>query len=267
MWGSTALSHVRLLRLLDGIPAHRRPRSPEEFEPVLPLLIAVNLLADDAADLRRLGGNAFRQGLEAVCTPLHARFAPLGPALADCQDFIGAAALAAQGLPRPAGMTPQRLQLAWVETRGFGSLLAASRRWHQRPADPPDRDQAQRDRTRIGAILGEHREGEALGRELCTAADLAEEGRAMHHCVAQYWTQCCDLGTRIFALGAGTDRATAEYRFAPGEARFSLAQLRGPHNALASHPLTAFARAIEARLNALDPGPGACRPGPFPGRP
>lgn len=251
MWGNTALSHRRLLRLLDGIPAHRRPRDPAEFEQAMPLFIAVNLLADDDTDLGRLGGTAFREGLEAVCAPLQARFEPLGPAFADCQDFIRAAADRVEQVhPCPRRLTPRRLQLAWIETRGFRSLLAASRRWHGREWDQPGPDP--RDRTRVAAILGEHREGEAHGRELCEAADMVHEGETMHHCVAQYWDECRDRGTRIFALVIGDERATAEYRFALSEARFSLGQLRGPHNAEASRPMMAFARSVQDELNALE---------------
>lgn len=77
----------------------------------------------------------------------------------------------------------------------------------------------------------------------------------MHHCVAQYWDQCRDLGTRLFALRSGTEQATAEYRFALAEARFSLAQLRGPHNARPSRAMDAFARAVETELNALERTP------------
>jgi hypothetical protein len=251
MWGNTALSHRRLLRLLDGIPAHRRPRGPAEFEQAMPLFIAINLLADDAADLGRLGRTAFREGLDAVCAPLHARYGDLGPALADCQDFIRAAAdRAAQAQPCPRGLTPGRLHLAWIETRGFRSLLAASRRWHDRPLDQPPADPP--DPTRVAAIIGEHRDGEAQRRELCEAAELVREGKTMHHCVAQYWAECRDRGGRIFALMIGAERATAEYRFALSEARFSLAQLRGPRNADASHAMAAFARSVQAELNALE---------------
>lgn len=138
MWGSTALSHRRLLRLLDGIPAHRRPRDPGEFQQAMPLLIAINQLADDTADLGRLGRSAFREGLEAVCAPLRDRYGDLGPALADCRDFIAAAAdRAAQMDSYPRGLTLPQLQLAWIETRGFASLLAASQRWHGRQWGPP----------------------------------------------------------------------------------------------------------------------------------
>jgi hypothetical protein len=254
IWGGTALSHRRLLRLLDGIPAHRRPHSPDAFEPALPLLIGINLLADDRFDLARLGHSAFRAGFEAVCEPLHARYPALGPALADCQDFAQAAADWAPGL-HPCGrpVSAKRLQLAWIETRGFASLLAASLRWHEHPADPPP--PLPGDRTRVTAILGEHRDGDAWGRELCTAAALAEEGAAMRHCVAQYWDQCRDQGTRIFALGLGPRRATAEYRFGVDEARFSLAQMRGPCNAEPGPKLAAFAGAIAAQLNALGLAP------------
>ena len=249
MWGNTALSHRRLLRLLDGIPAHRRPRHPAEFEPAMPLFIAINLLADDAADLGRLGSTALRAGLESVATDLEARFAPLGPAFADVVDFMRAATDRARQVHRcPRGLTTHRLALAWIETRGLRSLLAASRRWHARPWDQPDPDPQEQP---LAAILGEHREGEAHGQELCEAADLVREGETMHHCVAQYWAECRDRGTRIFALEIGTERATAEYRFALSDARFSFAQLRGPYNAEASPLMMAFAHAILAELNAL----------------
>ncbi len=59
-WGETALAHRRLLQLLEGIPAHRRPRHPDEFAPAMPLFITLNLLADDHTDLGRLGRTAFR---------------------------------------------------------------------------------------------------------------------------------------------------------------------------------------------------------------
>ena len=248
MWGPTGLAHRRLLRLLDGIPAHRRPRAPADFVPAMDLLVVINLLADDKTDLAHLGNRVFREGFAAVCAPLQTRFAPLGPAVADCGDFIRAAVdHAVQTQPCPPGLTPRRLQLAWIESRGFRSLLAASRRWH---ALPRDRAGDAHDQTRVAAILGEHRAGEAHGRELCTAADLAHEGETMHHCVAQYWDQCLEAGTRVFALAMATERATAEYRFTLGAARFSLAQLRGPYNEEASEAMMAFALSVQDALNA-----------------
>ncbi len=264
MWGGTALAHRRLLQLLEGIPAHRRPRHPDEFAPAMPLFITLNLLADDHTDLGRLGRTAFREGLAAVCAPLQAWFAPLGPALADCADFIRAAAdRAVQIGPYPRGLTEHRFQLAWIEARGWRSLLAASRRWHERAWEPPvpvpvpapGPSPAPWDPARLAAILGEYRKGEAQGRELGTAEELAREGETLHHCVAQYWAECRDQGTRIFALALGRERATAEYRFALAEARFDLAQLRGPYNAAASPALTAFAEALLAELNAPGHGP------------
>ena len=254
MWGDTALSHPRLLRLLDGIPAHHRPTDPDAFTPAIPLFIMLNLIAEDTDDLRSIGATAFRQGLEAVCTPLHARYAPLGPASADVSDFIGAAAdRAAQLGPYPRGLTLHRLELRWIEIRGFQSLFAASQRWHAGVLDrlKPDTQ----DQTRIASILGEHRAGEALGRELCEEADLTHEGETMRHCVAEYWIACRDRGTRIFALSIGAERATAEYRFDLGDARFSLGQLRGPQNVESSCVMVAFAQTIQDALNARERAP------------
>ncbi|NCC28659.1 MAG: hypothetical protein EOM22_11085 [Gammaproteobacteria bacterium] len=254
MWGDTALSHPRLLRLLDGIPAHRRPTDPDAFTPAIPLFIMLNFIADDTDDLRRIGATAFSQGLEAVCTPLHARFAPLGPASADVFDFIRAAAdRAAQLGPYPRGLTLHRLELRWIEIRGFQSLFAASQRWHAGVLDRPKPDA--QDQTRIASILGEHRVGEALGRELCKEADLTHEGETMQHCVADYWIACRDRGTRIFALSIGAERATAEYGFELDDAQFSLEQLRGPHNVESSCVMVAFAQTIQDALNARERAP------------
>jgi hypothetical protein len=254
MWGDTALSHSRLLRLLDGIPAHRRPTDPDAFTQAIPLFIMLNLIAEDTDDLRRIGATAFREGLEAVCTPLHARFAPLGPASADASDFIGAAAdRAAQLGPYPRGLTLNRLKLTWIEIRGFQSLFAASQRWHAGVLDRPKPDT--QDPTRIASVLGEHRVGEALGRELCEEPDLAHEGETMRHCVADYWIACRDHGTRIFTLSIGAERATAEYRFDLGDMRFSLGQLRGPHNAESSGAMVALAQTIQDALNTPERAP------------
>jgi hypothetical protein len=207
MWGDTGLSHQRLLRLLDGIPAHRRPTDPRAFAQALPLFIMLNLIADESDDLRQIGRSAFRAGLEAGSTLLHARFAPLGPASADASDFIRAAAeRAAQLGPYPRGLTLHRLELAWIEHRGFQSLFAASQHWHAGVLTHVDTDAD--DGTRVICVVGGLRAGDALGRVLCTAEDLAREGEEMSRCVSQYWADCRDEGTRIFVLERGDERKT-----------------------------------------------------------
>ncbi len=117
-------------------------------------LDAINQLADDATDLGRLGGTAFRAGLEAVYAPLRDRYGDLGPALADCWDFIAVATdRVAQMGSYLRGLTLPQLQLAWIEIRGFASLLAASRRWHGRRWRPPGPGQQgnPQDQTRVAA--------------------------------------------------------------------------------------------------------------------
>ncbi|KAA6182589.1 hypothetical protein F2Q65_17575 [Thiohalocapsa marina] len=260
MWGATALSHRRLLQLLDGIPAHRRPTTPKAFEQAMPLLISLNLLADDDADLRRLGRAAFSQGLAAVCTPLHRHFGPLGPALADCRDFAQAALAWAEAHDeRPRGLNAKRLQLAWIEALGFRSLLTASRRWHRWALNQPDAEAEAEDASASSAatdqrvltpILGAYDDDDAHARELCDAVALQREGAAMHHCVANYWDDCWREGTRIFALQLRRERATAEYAFSLDTVTFSLAQLRGPCNAACSDAMSAFAEAVQEALNA-----------------
>lgn len=125
------------------IPAHRRPRDPGEFEQAMPLLIAINQLADDTMDLERLGGTAFRAGLEAACATLRDRYGDLGPALADCWDFTAAAADPAAQMDRshdllavalrwrgePIGYVPHRVnaQIAQLLDAGEALLCQISR--------------------------------------------------------------------------------------------------------------------------------------------
>ena len=260
MWGSTALAHPRLLHLLDGIPAHRRPTSVADFELAMPLFINLNQDADDRFDFHVIGRTAFARGLTAVCMPMHARFAPLGTAFADCRDFAEAALdWAAQADVYPHGLSAKRLQLLWIQVRGFQSLLAASQRWHERIPQQHDPEIEPRDETRLLSLLGEYFEDAARARECCTQGELIREGEAMHHCVALYWPKCRDQGTRIVALHERNDRATAEYDFDLARLAFRLDQLRGPRNAEPSQAMTDFANRVETVLNALERAPARVR--------
>ena len=114
-WGSVGLSHRRLLRLLDRMPAHSRPRVPEALGQGLPLLISIDPLPDHGTDLRRLGQTPFRGGLNVVCGRLNAEYPNLGPALADCQGL------------HPGGLPPGCPDPApHAETRGLTALCAGS---------------------------------------------------------------------------------------------------------------------------------------------
>lgn len=254
MWGSTALSHERLLILLDGIPAHRRPRHAFELERVAPHMIWINREFADLADLARLGRAAFKNGWSEVWAECADRFVPLNNALADINDFLRAAMEHAGRIaPGARGLRQTALALAWIEGRGLVSLLQASHRWHVfigkiAPHAPAET-------LRLPAVIGTFADAGGQAAELTDPGALAREGEEMHHCVAQYWLDCVEDGTRIFSLAlTNGERATAEYhlhrRRDADDPAFGLEQLRGPCNADTSPEMASFARSIEARLNA-----------------
>jgi len=84
---------------------------------------------------------------------------------------------------------------------------------------------------------------------LVTAADVAGEAAAMHHCVRKY-TRAMMLGRsllfRVHAdVSVGMDRATLELRPGP-DGQWHVAQLSGPHN----HPVSETTRQLIERWRA-----------------
>ena len=80
--------------------------------------------------------------------------------------------------------------------------------------------------------------------ELLNGADLVDEGRRMHHCVAGYARQCLTGGTAILSLRVGSagdfkSRVTLELSVAARQ----VVQARGPCNAM---PLPQEARWLRA---------------------
>lgn len=244
MWGDTGIAHTRILHLLDGIPAHRRPAARGEIERAVPYLPALERLAGHAT--AELGRNAFKPGWNTVWDTCEARFAPLAHALDDTCDFLRAAITHINpSLPQPLSST--LLARAWISARGLVSLLEASRRWHRLPRQALGNSDTTLVRL-LGSVSGTH-----LGaRELRTYDDLAREGSDMHHCVADYWEDCIEYGTRIFALVRSGERATAEYtctELGSSDLIYRLAQLRGPCNVEVSPAMIRLARALEVLLN------------------
>ena len=234
-----------LLYLVDGIPAHRRPKAPTELAAARELLRPLLALLDHPGEARRLGATALKAGLAATQESLERRFAPLEPALADSRDFCRAA-VATADVP----LSPRRLALAWMQQRGIASLLAASRRWHRfatETEEPTDTGEI------LPTIYGDGEYGGLQIRELRRFADFEREGREMRHCVASYWDICRRGRSRIFALAHRGERGTAEYAFDPEPeehgGRFRLVQLRGPDNAEVSEALARAAAAFETVLN------------------
>ncbi len=253
MWGSTSIPLPRLLHLIDGIPAHRRPRHPREIERFAPYLVWLNHELDERMDLFRIGQTTFKAGWSEVWEACEERYSPLRHALADTRDFLRAAlACAARtgGAQRP--RRESTLTFAWLEARGLPSLLKASARWHAFALR--QRHMSAGDEERPRAILGDwHRDPLGTAREITHFGALAREGAEMHHCVAQYWADCVEDGARIFSLHhANGERATAEYRCYAihGDLEFRLEQLRGPCNAETNAPMRAFAKVVETMLNA-----------------
>ncbi len=257
MWEATAIPAARLLRLIDGIPAHRRPSHPEEIERVAGCLVWLNQRLDERVDPQFVGQTVFKAGWNEVWEACERRFPDLQRTLADTGDFLRAAAASAVRHVEARRRLPENaLALAWMRARGLPSLLKASARWHafvllhrNQPAGPCQE---------VPAILGEHvcdRLGTA--REITRRDDLVREGALMHHCVGQYWTDCVEDGTRIFSLRlTNGERATGEYRcgLRHDELEFRLVQLRGPCNAEPGAPMGYLAVSIAAALNA------PCRP-------
>lgn len=248
------------LALLDALPANQRPDVAEfeRWQLYLANYFALPGETDQGEPLPQLPAvhrGAFRLGWTRTWEAAARRYGNLHPALADCRDFLAAARdRAATLLRRHYGPPLGRLAAGWLACHGLLGLLEASRRWHrQRPERDPGWDVPEG--FRLPAIVGEFEAEGNTARELLTPQALADEGEAMHHCVASYWPQAL-AGDRLFALQlADGERATAQYE--PDllddleyDTRYILVQLRGPFNREPSAAMEAWARRIEAELNA-----------------
>lgn len=255
---STGRTLAEFLQFLDAMPANRRPHSGAEVDafgshlPAFWSLFGTHWL--DAA-------SAFGAGYGQVWAVLKRRFEPLKESLMDTSDYLRTLTrwlLANHGRRVDSG----QLAALWVGARGLASLLAASQSWHARRLGF-DLVTDLRLPATVPAILGEWQDDAAWqARELAAYEALAEEGRCMGHCVADYWEDCVLDASRIFALervadgGTGAaesnERATALFEDeAIGDLpRYRLAQLRGPKNAPVSEAMQDFARRIAPALNA-----------------
>lgn len=245
-----------VLRLLEAMPAHARPRARADVEDRLPLLRALPLRVRGPVDAGRLA-RAFARGWNETWQSLDGRVqgSPV-PHLRDTRDFLRAA-LEEPALPAAAArLDMEHLCLAWLARRGLASLLDASLRWHAQPVVThlpvdglPDS---------VISIWGDSRSSYerkdwGAAREILERSDLFDEGEAMHHCVGGYWRQCVMEGVRIVHLAlANGETATAQYRLGgvPENPVFTLEALRGPYNAAPSEAAQKFARMTLAALNA-----------------
>lgn len=248
MWGHTGIAHTRLLVLLDSIPAHLRPSSPDQLEHAAPHVAALERLVGEKT-LGAVSGKLFRSGWHGLWAKLKTRHVALANALDDARDFLRAAAARAADLDAPT-VGEATLGHAWLDRFGLSSLLKASARWHEHLHR---KGAAVRPGHAIPAIFASFEDNGSAAHELLSHDALASEGESLHHCVASYWDSVVEDGTRIVSLHlASGQRATAEYAMQAraDEVRFRLVQLRGPCNAEVSPAMQRLARSVEDVLNA-----------------
>ncbi|HQS99508.1 MAG: hypothetical protein B7Y26_04565 [Hydrogenophilales bacterium 16-64-46] len=260
MWGDLGIAHTRMVQLLDRIPAHARPASRAELERGAPYVAALERLVGEPA-LLELAATLFKPGWAALWTALEARFNPLGNAIDDCRDFLRVAMARALELDANLDGDDATLGHAWLARHGLTSLLDASVRWHRHPrqtAIVPTRD------IPVPALFGVLDRNLSIARELLDYDTLADEGDALHHCVASYWDDIAEGDTRIVSLTLPKGgRATAQYDIQQrgDDLHFKLVQLRGPCNADAGYLMELFAQQVEIHLNAPELRPQRVRLG------
>lgn len=250
MWGDLGIAHTRMAAVLDRIPAHARPASAAELERHAPHVAALERLVGEAVPLD-VAASLFKPGWVALWTALEARFAPLAHAIGDSRDFLRMATARALELDDSLDGDDATLGHAWLARHGLASLLDASARWHRRPRPTPDRAAPARVQI-VPALFGVLDSNLSIARELLDYDALADEGDALHHCVASYWDDIVEDGTSIVALKLPKgERATAQYdpETRGDDLYFRLVQLRGPCNGDASVPMQQFARHVEILLN------------------
>lgn len=214
------------LRLLDALPANKRPRDAADFFQWRPWLHAYESLLDhDREDgsrppavqsrIDQAHAGAFREGWAATWRALEALGRP-GDLIGDARDFLQAANQAAGWhLRMPRGPGAHRLAAGWLALYGLLGLVRASQAWHQRAARLLASKAAA---LRWPPVLGRVESEGCTAEELTDAAALAAEGERMSHCVGDYARHCL-RGDRIFALSLpGGERATAQYRPLPATA-------------------------------------------------
>ncbi|GAB1407134.1 hypothetical protein MASR1M8_10530 [Thermomonas brevis] len=250
-WAS--LTEVRgVLRMLELVPAHARPRTLASLETWWPAAKALPTPAGDPASAAALG-RVFAKGWDATweSTGLSPQDAP--PRLRDCRDFLAAATREIAETHPMRGIDAETLGMAWLARRGLRSLLDASVRWHAQAmvpnASPTDACEA----TALSAIVGECADEGHHAVELLTASALVAEGQAMAHCVGDYWDRCERSGDRIFRLAlADGEQATAHFVLGGMDVdgpRYELGDVRGSANAASSPGMWYWAERVAREIN------------------
>lgn len=262
-WPSLGLARPLVLHVLDGMPAHRRPATPDELALAAPVFGWLSRQGIHAPGLlKRIGSEFFREGIATAIARLERRHGENG--IDDTGDFVRAAAVfldQQQKTPPPADVGSGDPWLAaWLTRHGLWPLLTASARWHTGMAERAHLRAV--DRERLPLVLGHCRVGNWEASELDSVGALQQEGECMRHCVATRWPDCAAGGARIFALSQTTatkgERATAQFDLAPdahGGLRYLLRELRGPANAAVGAGCRKAAQRIATLLNTRERGP------------
>ncbi len=192
----------------------------------------------------------------------------------DLDDFVGQVQLWEDRQSAPhARLPPQRSVLrAWLQQRGLWDLHKAAGRWHTALPDLLTK-------RRIDTLQMAHTlqaplrqlywalPGASWQAQLLETADaLRLEGEEMKHCVATYWRECVEDGSRIFsvcnvasAVAATpqhklqhTPRVTVQYRLALEQTGYvyQLVQIRGYRNRLPDASAQAASNRLAEALNA-----------------
>lgn len=270
-WPTLALSRANLLQVLQGMPPTARPVDGDLLVQAQPLWhwIGHHDLTD-IDTLRAVGAGFLRKGIEPVLARLQ-QWADEGTfAWADLDDFVRQVDLwdDLHCVTGPNASLPRRALLrAWVCQRGLWDLHRASQRWHEElPGLLAKRrldalQVAQTLQTPLRQARLEVPGGLWQAELLETAEALGAEGAEMKHCVASYWSECVEEGSRIFsvrtltcpapALPQDTPRVTAQYRLERLESGYDyvMAQVRGYRNRPPDAPAMAASRALCDALN------------------
>lgn len=246
-----------VLGVLDRIPPERRPRDAEglrhHWYGIAEYLRLLRL--DDESrpvDVRPgVHAGAFRRGVEETFDHLLGRHQRVAVAIADCADFLEA--LVARGHAITRGfrwLSRDDLLQAYLACHGLAALVDDSTTWHR--AAPEIADVEALLVPEVRPLLGRVALAGGTATELSSAEALVAEGRAMRHCVGQYWGEVL-AGARVFRLESpGFQPATALYRPAwdGDQVHYHLDQLRGPSNSMSTEDMALLADELEDQLNA-----------------
>lgn len=255
---------ARLLAILDPLPPEKVPGTELDWNAFhsiyLGLAIDGEHRSERLAVKQRWLAEAARIGWQNTYTRLTAADGGLD-ALADVFDLLDEIGHAGDWLDARTGSNPpweiwrEESRCRWLrapEALGMFRLLDASARWHRALwAEAGLPDDADARRTVWPRLLPQALElaTGVFAVTLGNAAELAEEGRRMRHCVGGYWRRCFAGENHIVSLRTpdGESLSTLEIRLPEdGGRNCAIVQHRARHNRTPEERLLA----LEGRLRA-----------------